>query len=165
MWVGWDWRLRTAATNGLIVHHLVIHEFGQPLWWWWCQMEKTPYSSTRALRQTYQQRHLGASRRKWRRSENFAYQYLRYFKGYLTCCKILRHGTFGFRSHPKEGLLRTFIAIKNPSPRQGLNPRPLGPLASTLTTTPPRRRDFRFRGRVLWSWQPSRIQRNKVLLK
>jgi hypothetical protein len=31
-----------------------------------------------------------------------------------------------------------FIAIKNPSPRPGLNPRPVGPVASTLTTTPPR---------------------------
>jgi hypothetical protein len=29
--------------------------------------------------------------------------------------------------------------LKNPSPRPGLNPRPLGPVASTLTTTPPRR--------------------------
>jgi hypothetical protein len=34
--------------------------------------------------------------------------------------------------------LRTFIAHKNPSPRLGLNLRPLGPVASTLTTTPPR---------------------------
>jgi hypothetical protein len=32
-----------------------------------------------------------------------------------------------------------FIAIKNPSPWPGLNPRPLGPEASSLTTTPPKR--------------------------
>jgi hypothetical protein len=81
----------------------------------------------------------GASRRNGRRSGNFAYQYLKYLKGSLTCCKILRHGTSGFISHPKEGVLRICIALKNPSPRLGLNPRPLGPVASTLTTTPRRR--------------------------
>jgi hypothetical protein len=35
-----------------------------------------------------------ASRRNGRRSENFAYQYLRYIKGCLTRRIILRHGTF-----------------------------------------------------------------------
>jgi hypothetical protein len=50
------------------------------------------------------------------------------------CCKILRHGISGFISHPKEDVLRIIIALKNPS-----NPQPLGPVASTLTTTPPRR--------------------------
>jgi hypothetical protein len=79
-----------------------------------------------------------ASRRNGRRSENFAY--LKYLKGSLTCRKILRHGTYGFTSHPKEGVLRIFIVCKNTSPRLGLNPRPLGPVASSLTITPPRRR-------------------------
>jgi hypothetical protein len=37
-------------------------------------------------------------------------------------------------------VLRIFIALKGPSPRPCLNPRPLGPVTSTLTTTPPRRR-------------------------
>jgi hypothetical protein len=32
-----------------------------------------------------------------------------------------------------------FFALTNPSPWPGLNPQPLGPVASTLTTTPPRR--------------------------
>jgi hypothetical protein len=45
----------------------------------------------------------------------------------------------GFTSHPKEGVLRILIALKNPSPRPGLNTRTLGPMASTLTITPPRR--------------------------
>jgi hypothetical protein len=36
----------------------------------------------------------GASRRNGRRSENFAYQYLKYLKGSFTRRKILRHGTF-----------------------------------------------------------------------
>jgi hypothetical protein len=36
-------------------------------------------------------------------------------------------------------VLRIFIALKNPSPWPGSNSRPLGPVARTLTTTPPRR--------------------------
>jgi hypothetical protein len=35
---------------------------------------------------------------------------------------MLRHGTSGFISHPKEGVMRIFIAIKNLSPWPGLNP-------------------------------------------
>jgi hypothetical protein len=68
----------------------------------------------------------GVSRRNGRRRENFAYQYLKYFKRSLTCRKISRHGTSRFTSHPKEGVLRILIALKNPSPLPGLNPRPLG---------------------------------------
>jgi hypothetical protein len=47
----------------------------------------------------------------------------------------LRHGTHGFTSLPKEGVLRTFPALKNPTDSVGfepeastLNPRPLKPL-------------------------------------
>jgi hypothetical protein len=39
----------------------------------------------------------------------------------------------------KEGALRIFIALKNPSPWPCSNPQRLGPVTSTLTTTPPRR--------------------------
>jgi hypothetical protein len=79
----------------------------------------------------------GALRRNGRRSENFAYQYLKYLKGSLTCRKTLRHGTSGFISHPKEGVLRIFVALT------------LGPVASTLTATPPRRvRRWKFHYRV-----------------
>jgi hypothetical protein len=49
----------------------------------------------------------------------------------------LRHGTDGFTSPPKEVVLRIFITLKNPS-TSGSNPRTLGPVASTLTTSPPR---------------------------
>jgi hypothetical protein len=63
-------------------------------------------------------------------------QYLKYLKVSLTCRKILRHGASGFTSYPKEDVLRIFIALKNPSPMAGLNPRLLGPVLSTLTTTP-----------------------------
>jgi hypothetical protein len=38
----------------------------------------------------------------------------------------------------EEGVLRIFIALKYPLPWPGSNLQPLGPVASTLTTTPPR---------------------------
>jgi hypothetical protein len=69
-------------------------------------------SYTRALWQFYQQRHLGASRWNARRSENFAYQYTRYANSTLAWRKILRYGASRFTSHPKEGVLRMFIALK-----------------------------------------------------
>jgi hypothetical protein len=45
----------------------------------------------------------------------FAYQYLKYLKESLRCRKFLRHGTAGFTSHPKEDVLRIFVALKYPS--------------------------------------------------
>jgi hypothetical protein len=66
----------------------------------------------------------------------------KYFCSYLQvifkCRKILRHGASGFISPLREGVLWIFVALKNPSPLPGLNPRTLGPIASTLTITPPR---------------------------
>jgi hypothetical protein len=48
-------------------------------------------------------------------------------------------GPSGFTSHPKERCAADFYRPQNPSPRPGSNPQPLGLVASTLTTTPPRR--------------------------
>jgi hypothetical protein len=110
--------LRTAATNGPVVHP-------QCDVWAWTAMVMMPNSSTRAFWQFYQQRSLGASRRNGR-SANFAYQYLKYLKGPLTCRKVLRHGTSGFTSHPKEDVLRICIASKNLSFRPGIEPRSPG---------------------------------------
>jgi hypothetical protein len=59
-----------------------------------------------------------------------------------TCHTILRHGASGLISPPKGGVLRTFIALQNPTPRPGLNQRSLCQIASTLTTTPPRRTTY-----------------------
>jgi hypothetical protein len=39
--------------------------------------------------------------------------------GFLTCREILRHAADGFTSPPKGGLLRIFIALKNPWPSAG----------------------------------------------
>jgi hypothetical protein len=135
--MGWDYVSELRPPAGLLFITRVICEHGEP-WWLQCRVGITPDSYTRALWQSYQQRCLGQVGGMDER-ENFAYQYVRYLKEYLTCRKILRHGTSGFTSHPKEGVLRIFIALKNPSPGPGLNQLPLGTVASTLTTTSPRR--------------------------
>jgi hypothetical protein len=133
--MGWDWRLRTAAITGLLFISRMNVSVGAVV------VIMMPAGSNswlvyRALWQSYQQRHLervGGMDEEMRISR---IQYLWYVNGSFTCRKILRHGTSGFTSHPKEGVLRIFIALKNPSPRPGFNPRPV---ESTLTTTPTRR--------------------------
>jgi hypothetical protein len=47
-------------------------------------------------------------------------------KGYLTCCKMLRHGADCFTSSRNEGVLRIFIALTNPSSSVGFEPAKLG---------------------------------------
>jgi hypothetical protein len=81
--------------------------------WYW--QGKTPDSSTRALCQYSQSSSIKAE---GTREGNNAFCLTNYLfntmKGSLTCCKILWHGADGFTSLPKEGVLRIFIALKNP---------------------------------------------------
>jgi hypothetical protein len=62
-------------------------------------------------------------------------KYLFHTQSSLTCHKMLRHGTDGFTSPPKEGVMQIFIALKSPSPWRVLNPRSLGPVVNTLPHT------------------------------
>jgi hypothetical protein len=99
MSMGWDLRLRTAATIRPIVN---------PLGWYvsverhggddyddasWEKLLTRPpeLSGNPTSRDTWE-------RRKNRSSENFAYHYLWYVNWSLTCRKILRRGTSGFTS-------------------------------------------------------------------
>jgi hypothetical protein len=73
-------------------------------------------------------------------NENLVYSSLRDLKSCFTCRKILRHGTSGFTSHTKGRFAADFMDLKNPSNFPGSNPRPLGSVARTVTTTKPRQR-------------------------
>jgi hypothetical protein len=82
----------------------------------WYTQGKIPCSSTRPHWQSYQQSNLEA---KQEDPEKEIYLTLlsilvHISKGSLTCRKILQHGTDGFISPPKEALLQSFIALKNP---------------------------------------------------
>jgi hypothetical protein len=141
--MGWDGRLRTAASTGLLFISWWFTMWTM-VWWYW--LRPTPNLSTRALWQppvlsdgSVIRDISRASGRVGEGNENLVYPSRGTSKRSFTCHKILRHGTYSFTSHPKEGVLRIFIALKNPLPWPGSNPQPLGPVASTLTTTPPRR--------------------------
>ena len=51
---------------------------------------------------------------------------------------ILRHGTNGFTSLPKEGMLRIFFALKNPTASEGFEPVNLGTKGQHATSRPPK---------------------------
>jgi hypothetical protein len=143
--VDWLWVKLTSQNCSLYrptVHPRVI-AMRIMVWWYWLGLP--PNSSTRVLWQPpvlsggpVSRDISGASRRMGERNENLVYLSLWDFKRSLPCHKILQHGTSGFTFYLKEGVRQIFIALKNPLPWQGLNPQPLDPVASTLTTTPPR---------------------------
>jgi hypothetical protein len=135
MW--WEYVSGLRSLTGLLFMPRVTYEHGES-WLWWFRLGITPDSSTRALWQFYQQRYLGQI---GGMDEGVRILPINIWK---TCRKILRHGNFSFSFHPKEDVLRIFIALKSPSPRSGLNSRPLGPAASTLTTTQSRRHSWSY---------------------
>jgi hypothetical protein len=60
-------------------------------------------------------------------NDNFVYSSLWDFKSSFTCRKILRHGTFpDLLPIREEGVLRIFIAFKNPSSWLGFEPATFG---------------------------------------
>jgi hypothetical protein len=68
---------------------------------------------------------------------NFGYEVsLSYSTGSFSCRKILRHGTSGFSFLPKEVMLGS-LTLKIHHRLPGVNPRVLGPVASTVMTRPP----------------------------
>jgi hypothetical protein len=104
----------------------------------------TPDSSIRALWKSYQQSSNSKSRGTTKKIMNLAFKVSLF---------ILRSGFYVVKSYTgqtallpirKEGVLRIFIAFKNPSPRPGLKPRTLGPTVRTITTRPPRKLTWNF---------------------
>jgi hypothetical protein len=112
---------------------------------WSSQLGKSD-SSIRALWQSYQQIHMGASRRNGRGSENFAYHYLRYYKGSLRCRKSYDVGPQALLPIRRKvcGRFLSPLKIRYLGRVWTVNPRHLGQVASTLTTTPPRRHIFTY---------------------
>jgi hypothetical protein len=85
-------------------------------------------------------RYLQRSRRWARERGNFVYSSLSDFKSSFTCRKILRHGTFPLYFPSERKVCCGFLSpLKIHRLGRVFNPQRLGPMASTLTTTPPRR--------------------------
>ena len=57
----------------------------------------------------------------------------------------LQHGTDGFTSPPKEGVLRIFFALKNPTASVGFEPANLGTKGQHATSKPPKPQRHCFR--------------------
>jgi hypothetical protein len=114
------------------------YEHGEP---WWSDIHKPPDSSPELPdypTSSYllaNQDELGEGNDELGFRNNFVHT----SEWFLTCRVILRYEVEGFTSALKEGVLRSIISLKNASPRPVLNSRTLGPVASTLTITPPRR--------------------------
>jgi hypothetical protein len=101
-----------------------------------CYRQGNTDSSTRAFWQSYQRIRLIAKQEKLANEVmNFVLRNISFHtsKGSLTFRKILRPRADSFTSHLKEGLLPIFIAHEIHVPWSGLNPRTLGPVASTVT--------------------------------
>jgi hypothetical protein len=75
----WDYVSELRPPSCLLFIPQEIWKHGEP--WWWCRLGITPDSSSRALCQSNQQSYMGTSRRNGRKSENFAYHYLKRLKG------------------------------------------------------------------------------------
>jgi hypothetical protein len=71
-------------------------------------------------------------------NDNFVYSSLWDFKRSFTCRKILRHWAFPLYFPSERRVCYGFLSpLKIHRLGRVLNPQPLGPAASTLTTTPP----------------------------
>jgi hypothetical protein len=136
-------RLWTAATNGLNVHppddirawRIMVE---------WCQQRKVPWFVHQSSLANLPPESAGSKQEERTKGMmNLALWsiFVHTCKLFFACRKILRHGSSYeyFTSPLKEGVLRIFIALKNPSPLPGVKSRTLGPMAVTLTITPPRR--------------------------
>jgi hypothetical protein len=78
----------------------------------------------------------------------------------------LRHGTDGFTSPPKEGMLWIFFALKIRRVRPGFNPRTWVPEASMLTTRPPKPLGFTIlRNTDSATWQYPQLGLRQVCLE
>jgi hypothetical protein len=82
-------------------------------------------------------RDLCRSRRWATGNDNFVYSSVWEFKSSFTCRKILRHGIFPLYFPSERKACCGFLSpLKIHRLGRFLNPQPLGPVASTLTTTP-----------------------------
>jgi hypothetical protein len=99
--------------------------------------QENPDSSTRALCKYCQQSDLAAKQEKL--AKEMINLTLRSFsKGNLTCRKILRHGSTDLLPLRRKACCGFLSPLQIHCSWTGSNPRTLGPLASTITITPPR---------------------------
>jgi hypothetical protein len=137
--MGWDYVSEPRTPTDLLFIPQMIYEHGEPWWDHHANREnlltRIPELFGNPIKTVIWEQLGGTDKRSVFPCNHFcSHLHVTFF----TCRKIW-HSASGFTFHPKKGVLRIFIALKHPLPRLGLNLRPLRPVASTLTTTQPRR--------------------------
>jgi hypothetical protein len=123
--------LRTAATNRPIVHS------PGDTWTWRAMVMMLPAGGNSRLIHQSSLAVLPAETSGSKRSENFDYQYLRYLKGSLTSVKSYSMGPPALLPIQRKVCCGFLLPLKIHCLGRVWNLWPLGPVASTLTTTPP----------------------------
>jgi hypothetical protein len=104
--------------------------------------DETSDSSTRALWQPYQRRHLVESRRNGLKGMRiYSWEvFLFILPGdFLHTLKSYDMESLALLPLQRKVCCGILLPLKNSSPQPGMNLRSLGPMASTITITPPRR--------------------------
>jgi hypothetical protein len=126
MSMGWDYVSELRPPTGLLFVTQVIYEHGEQCW---SNIDRGRLLiRPPELSGNHKSSHLVAKQEELAKEMNFALEASRASKGSLTCQKILRH----WADVSFEGSAADFYR-----PRPGLNPRNLGPTASTLAIRPP----------------------------
>jgi hypothetical protein len=134
--MGWDWHLRIAAMTGLLLVPRA-NESGEP-WWWWCRLGITCDLSTRACWQSYQQRHVERVGGMDEGVIILHIQYLWYVNRSFYAVKSYDLGPLALLPTRRKVCCKFLSSLKVLHLSRVLKPSPLSPVASTLTTTPPR---------------------------
>jgi hypothetical protein len=141
--MGWDYVSELLPITGLSFIPQVIYEYGEP--WWNDDVNRRKLLTHLA---TLPAETSGSKQDEWAKGMKSISVHT--YKWFFTCHKILQHGASSFTSPLKEGVLWTFLVLKNPSSRPGLNLWIMVPMARTLTFTPLR---WPFMGPTEQSWQ------------
>jgi hypothetical protein len=152
--MGRDWHLRTAASTGSFSFPGDLRCGPRMMILTGANFQLDYQSALAApstLRRSCHPRHHWSEWEVGEGNENLVYPSPWGFNRHFISRKILINETSDFTSHLKEGLLRIFIALRNPPPWPVSNPRTLGTVASTLITTPPRRLNLVRMRKKIWT--------------
>jgi hypothetical protein len=135
--VGWAYVSELRPPTGLLFIHQVMYVHGEPRW---INIDKGKLPiRPPELSGHPTSNHLVVSQEELLKKLWFSpfELSLSYFEGIFTCCKILRYGD-DFTSPQKKACCGFLLPLKMCRSRPCLSPLNWGPMASTLTTRPPR---------------------------
>jgi hypothetical protein len=133
-------RPELSQANGMALVRCILDKILGVVCHWFPPPLDVPNFATRCPHVRHDARDPSGRRWNWERmvSGNFAEMTTSTpFRDLLRAAN-LRHGTDGFTSPPKEGVLRIFFALKNPTASAGFKPANLGTKGQHATPRPPK---------------------------